>query len=373
MPSSPALRVLLVDDDSVDRARVRRALRPDHVVREAATAREGRSLAEAPAGSAFDVVLLDLRLPDAEGVDLLPWFGERGLPVVMLTGVEDTPVVVDAMQRGALDYLSKARLDGPSLERALQRAVETAALRRSLAEQRAEIVAQRDRLATQAATLAQLNADASDLARALTLAEQSERHRVSLLLHDQVQQILFGARLMLTSALRVEDTAEALVLVRDASAALGVGIEATRQLALDLTPPVLDSDDYAVALRWLGDHVGATYGLKVDVRTDAPVVIADREVRVLITEVVRELLFNVVKHAGTDRATVHLRCDDGRVEVEVSDRGRGFDTEAPSSSNGFGLYSVRRRLELLGGHLDVDARVGGGARFTLHAPVHADR
>ena len=365
------LRVLLVDDDAVDRALVRRALDPEHEVCEAATAAEGRDCLETGFdGAGPDVVLLDLRLPDADGTDLLPLYATRGLPVVMLTGVDDTAVVVETMQAGALDYLVKGSLSGPLLERALRRAVETARLRRAVAEQLAEIATQRDRLAEQTAALVRTTDEVRDLARALTLAEQAERHRLSALLHDGVQQQLFGAQILLASAQRDAAAEPLRDRIARASAIVGEGIEATRRLALDLTPPALESDDYALTLRWLARHAGETYGITVDVDVQEGIrgmVVADREVRVLVTDVVRELLANVARHAGTGRATVRLRRDGAAAEVEVVDAGRGFDPDARVV--GFGLYSVRRRLELLGGSLTVDSGPGRGARVTLRFPT----
>ena len=378
-PAGPAaamtpepLCVLLVDDDDVDRALVRRVLDPAHDVCEAATAAEGRECLETGFdGAGPDVVLLDLRLPDADGTDLLPVYGARGVPVVMLTGVDDTAVAVETMQAGALDYLVKGALTAPLLERALRRAVETAGLRRAVAEQQAEIAAQRDRLAEQADALARTNREVRDLARALTLAEQAERHRLSALLHDDMQQLLFGAQILLASAQRDAGAEPLRARLARASAIVGEGIEAARRLALDLTPPVLESDDYALTLRWLAGHAGETYGLTVDVdiaegADTRGAGLGDREVRVLVTAVVRELLFNVAKHAGTDRATVRLRRHGATAEVEVSDAGGGFD---PTASGGFGLYSVRRRLELLGGTLTVDSARGEGSRVTLRFPT----
>ena len=352
------LDLLVVDDDDVDRAQVLRLLGPGHAVREAATAAAGRTHAEtAPP----DLVLLDLRLPDAHGVELLPWFVERGLPVVMLTGVEDTEAVVEAMQGGAVDYLVKGRMDAGGLERALRAAVQTAALRR-------EVAAQQARLAEQAAAREVANREARDLAAALTLAEQAERRRIA--------SLLFGAQFSVHSLRRLATDDQAQADIDRAYDALAQSIEATRTLTLDLTPPVLDEEDYSVALQWLADHMHRQNGLVVDVVAEGETVVERREVRVLLTELVRELLFNVAKHAETDRATVRLGSHDGVLRVSVEDDGAGFDPEHVDDGDGaggFGLYSVRGRLELLGGRLDLDAVPGRGTRATIEIAHGAER
>ena len=353
----PALRLLLVDDDAVDRARVRRLLADRHDVTEAATAAAGRAAARDGAADA-DAVLLDLRLPDADGLELVPWFAERGLPVVMMTGVEDAAVVVDAMQRGATDYLVKGQMDAAGLERAVQRAVETAALRRAVDDQRR-------RLEEQAAELAEKNRAVRELASALALAEQAERSRIALVLHDHLQQILYGARLLVQSLPSPDDEGRARI-----ADALDESITVTRRLTLDLTPPVLDDEDFSVALGWVGAHAQEAYGLAVEVETAPGVVVARRDVRVLLVELVRELLFNAAKHAGTGRARLTLTHDDGLLTLAVEDDGQGFDpdtltTPDPARPGGFGLYSVRGRIELVGGTFDVRSAPDGGTTVTL--------
>lgn len=359
-----ALRLLLVDDDAVDRARVRRLLDAEHAVTEAATAADGRAAAERE-DSAVDAVLLDLRLPDADGLKLVPWFAERGLPVIMLTVVEDAAVVVDAMQRGAAGYLVKGQMTAASLGHALRQAVETAALRRAVDEQR-------QRLETQARVLAGQNREIQELASALTLAEQAERSRIALVLHDHLQQVLYGARLLTQSLVSTDDEGRDRI-----AAALDESIEITRRLTLDLTPPVLDAEDFSVAIRWVGEHAHEAYGLQVDVEAQTGVVVARRDVRVLLIELVRELLFNVAKHAGTGQARLGLTHAGGVLTLTVEDDGQGFDPEtlsAPTAAvpGGTGLYSVRGRIELVGGTFAVRSVPGDGTRVTLALDLSAD-
>ena len=361
------LTVLIVDDDEVDREQVRRLLPREHEVCEAA------SIAEAHAclGSHdVSLTLLDYRLPDADGVELLPTLRERHIPVIMLTGVESPEVIVNAMQLGAQDYLVKGALTEDGLRRAIANALEKAALVRAVAEQQRA-------LAQQAAALEAKNREIRALALALTLAEQEERRRVAYILHDDLQQQLYGANFalgLLRSAERLEDVRPSADRV---SAILKGALETARNLAVELTPPVLEQEDLEAAFTWLASHVSDLHGLHLEVVVESPCHVPSRGLRVLLLQLARELVFNVIKRAGVNEARIRLGEHDGCYTIAVEDDGRGFDVaNAPALSRetaptGLGLYSVRERLELLGGRLDIESREGEGTRATIWAPVEA--
>jgi signal transduction histidine kinase len=326
--------ILVVDDEALDRELVRRLLPGEVPVREAATAAEARAQL---AGAVPDLVLLDHHLPDVDGVDLLPLFVERHVPVVMLTGAEDPETIVAAMQRGAEDYLVKGALTRDGLARALANAVEKAALRRRLREQHAALVEQAEALEVR-------NGEIRSLAAALTLAEQAERHRIAEVLHDDVQQLLVGAlfHLQALQGARPAEYAERAVRVGEI---IQETLRYTRTLVVDLTPPVPE-EDLEVALRWVGDHMARLHDVAVHVSAATAAQMPSRDLRVLVVQSVRELIFNAIKHAGVKEVHVRLYEADGALVVAVEDAGRGFDPETggDSPTNGFGLTSVRERL-----------------------------
>src|SRR5690606_5885500 len=329
-----ALDILVVDASALDRELVRRLLPREHRRREAAAAREAeRCLADGP----VELVLLDNRLPDIDGLDLLPLFAERHLPVIMLTEIETAEAIGQAMQRGAQYYLVKGALTPESQGRAIRNAVEKVMLRRTL-------VAQQRALAEQAAALEARNRDIRALASALTLAEQAERRRIAELLHDHVQQLILGAQFNVRM-IEMAEGEERAGLIDEVGRILQEALQATRELAVDLTPPALEAEDIEEALSWLADHMSRLYRFEVKIEAEAPGRVPSRDVRVLLLQLVRELVFNAVKHAGTDRARIRLAEQEGGVVIAVEDEGRGFDVgdmEGPNRERrGFGLYSVR--------------------------------
>jgi signal transduction histidine kinase len=120
----------------------------------------------------------------------------------------------------------------------------------------------------------------------------------------------------------------------------------------------------------------AMHGLDVDVTGDRQLRMPDDATRVLIYQIVRELLFNIVKHAGTRHGRIELRQQDDRLDVCVSDEGRGFDPAAmqwPRTGRvgGFGIASASERLAMLGGSLEIDSSPESGTRVVLHVPTAA--
>src|SRR5690606_22357119 len=115
------------------------------------------------------------------------------------------------------------------------------------------------------------------------------------------------------------------------------------------------------------------HGLQIELQAEHSFYLPDQDMRVLLFHVVRELLFNVKKHAAVVRATVSLREEDDELVIEVSDDGRGFDTaglgQRSLQDRGFGLFSIRERLKLLGGKLQVVSAPDEGTRVIARVPV----
>jgi len=228
-----------------------------------------------------------------------------------------------------------------------------------------------------AARTAELRRRADQLARMaseLTLAEQRERWRLAQVLHDNLQQLLAGARFNLKILGRRADE-ELGGLIATIDGLVDQSIKASRSLTVELAPPILHEAGLPAAVDWLARWVEEKHGLRVDVRTDEAADIDREDVRVLVFQSARELLLNVVKHAGATEAAMALTLDGPDcLRLTVADRGVGFDPEAvwkgtASVFGGFGLFSVRERLALLGGRLEIDSRPGQGSRVALIAPM----
>lgn len=136
------IRLLVIDDDALDRMAVARAVKALGAGYEIQEARDGSRGMELASSQQFDCILVDYNLPDMNGLDLLIALREHpGIvaPIVMLTGSGNESIAVEAMKRGAQDYLSKAHFETERLSSVIAGAMEKCRQQRSVAESRAEL------------------------------------------------------------------------------------------------------------------------------------------------------------------------------------------------------------------------------------------
>jgi two-component system CheB/CheR fusion protein len=226
------------------------------------------------------------------------------------------------------------------------------------------------------AAVEERTSDVRALASSLTRAEQAERQRIAQLVHDDLQQLLHSAEMKLGLLREDHDQGRndaTTMNLDEIGELLDVSVTLARRLAVDLSPQVLDETDIGEILVWLAGQMYDMHGLTVDVALEAPIHADDRAQRVVLYQAIRELLFNVVKHAGIDRAIVELRRAGPDLVVEVSDQGAGFRPSdvPPGRSDSHGLDSIRQRIRLLGGQLDVTSTPEHGTRATIRCPVPA--
>lgn len=223
--------------------------------------------------------------------------------------------------------------------------------------------------------LRKANVRVRQLASDLVKAEQRERQRIAEILHDDLQQRLYGIQ-MKTAFIRA-DAEEGIfddvaTHIRDVDAWLLETIERTRELAVDLSPPILRNEGLREAIEWLAAQMNERHGLKIEVNAEQSFSMDDEGIRTLLFQIVRELLFNVVKHAQVDEAAVELYEENGGLVVRVHDHGVGFDVQnvihSDDNAQGFGLYNVRERLNFVGGRLEIQSRPGEGVTVTVYAP-----
>ncbi len=204
-----------------------------------------------------------------------------------------------------------------------------------------------------------------------SMLEELERKRIAEGLHDQIGQNLAMSKIRLENLIKQNpDVSE------DVRKTLGL-IEATirdsRSLTFELSTPVLYELGFIPAVEWLVEQIDNTHSLKAECIPGDSVCSIKGEMSVLLYKTVRELLYNIVKHADAGKATVSIDCIDTKLRIIVRDDGVGFDISAINpylaKDGGFGLLNVRERINYLGGTFTIDSEAGKGTRVEIVVQV----
>jgi PAS domain S-box-containing protein len=211
------------------------------------------------------------------------------------------------------------------------------------------------------------------LAVELIEAEEQERRRIADLLHDDLQQLLASARFLLQA---IVESLPHVPELGDVERMLTESIRASRALSHELSPSVLHQSGLAAALQWVSLQMRELFGLEVLLDIEPAKEVNNTYLKVFLFRAAKELLFNIVKHAGVKNARIAFSCTDNELSMTVIDQGKGFDPlilENPPPQLGLGLLSLRERAGYMGGRLTLDSAPGKGSRVSLRVPLELTR
>ena len=369
-------RILLIDDDQVDRTFVRRALLKSGLEHDLMEASDGASGLHLARTQVFDCVLLDYRLPDIDAFDLLAMLMTReggSQAVLMLTGEADQNVAMRLIGAGALDYLSKSDTTPSSLARAIR-----------YAKARREFVAE----------LRGARRDAEEKSAALDTLNRQKSLFFSIIAHDLRNpfQAILGLSNVLSQAVAARDHASIerrALAVRDAASlanSLMEGLFAWANLQMDTLATTLAEVDLEDVARETIEGAAvacADKGITIAAEIGGFGVHAHRD---MLAAVLRNLVSNAVKFTQPGgRITITANALADAVEIAVADTGVGMPPDkvedlfkldrrtttkgtAGERGSGLGLLLCRDLVERQGGELTVESTVGRGTRFSFVLP-----
>lgn len=208
----------------------------------------------------------------------------------------------------------------------------------------------------------------------LNLTEHRVRQKLAIDLHDYLAQLLVLSRIKLGQAKLEDVTPSVSQAMTEVQEVMDQALSYTRTLVSQLSPPILNEFGLPMALKWLAEQM-QQQGLTVSMELDREILSLPEEQSVLLFQSVRELLMNIVKHAGTNEARIAVTQAGGTLRITVSDQGAGCDLVAAETSiePGFGLFSIRERMKALGGGFELQSTPGEGTTATLLLPLDHTR
>ena len=337
--------ILVVDDEELNRLLLTTNLQESGYAAE--TAEDGQKALQMLHSQPFDAVLLDLIMPTMDGYQVLAAMKQsaalRRTPVIVISSMDDMDSIVRCIEMGATDYLAKP----------FNPALLHARIQGSLASLHEERVAMLREQFAQA-----------------TAVQEEERQRIARELHDGLVPALAGLSIRLhTAGKRLErDQHPAAEEIKELSEQAQSSSRDIRRLIHDLRPVALDELGLVPALRQHFARCEREHGMAVDFVADegerlpAPVETA-------LFRIVQEAVNNVLRHAHAQQVCVTLGRKADHVELCVVDDGLGFDIQLPRSGRHIGLWSMRERVEQLGGQFEVRSAPGQGTALTALIPL----
>ncbi len=206
----------------------------------------------------------------------------------------------------------------------------------------------------------------------LSLTESRERRGIAEDLHDHIGQALAYIKMNI-SVLRgnaifcgFESNIENLMKLLDQT------IKYTRDLTIEISPPVIYELGLPATLEWLAERFREKHNIAITVQKIGEIHEIDDDCRITIFKSIQELLMNTVKHSGATKIAIDYEINAERLRIKVADNGCGFDVgildSTSSNTNRFGLFNIRERLSYLGGEARIESKIGSGTTVILNLP-----
>jgi signal transduction histidine kinase len=209
-----------------------------------------------------------------------------------------------------------------------------------------------------------------DLGRRLLKAQEEERSRIALELHDDVSQQAVALAIDLQ---RINDSAEgpSQTIVRDAQRRVKSLLKSVHDLSHRLHPANLRLVGLLGALGQLQRDLSRP-GIAITVSSENVSAILPDDIALCLFRIAQESMQNAIKYSGARTIRVELKGDEQGIALTIVDNGTGFDVEA-AAGTGLGLISMHERAESVGGTLKVVSRKGAGTRLQVTVPCRTSQ
>ncbi|MBN2061176.1 MAG: response regulator [Deltaproteobacteria bacterium] len=359
MTDKQKIRVLLIEDDEDDYKIIKETLSEiQHVQISLEWVSEIKRVPEKIRSNEYDICLMDYRLEGTNGIDLMKDMVEKGFeaPFIFLTGYGDHEIDLLSMKSGAADYLEKGEIDPGILERSIRYSIERKrhinALR--ISEQRLHL-----------------------LSAKLAEAQEDERKGLAREIHDGIGSNLVAIKYALESILvrmRRNKSLEQDLSIEQVLDYVKDAIKEAQRISSDLRPSVLDDMGLGASVRWICRRYSEIYpGIRIRRRLNPKEIDVPLSLKVVIFRVLQEAMNNVVKHSGADAVYLNIRTTDERLTMIIRDNGHGFSPDVALGKEiegGVGLISMKERIEMSGGSLEISSEEAKGCVIKAVWPIN---
>ena len=295
----------------------------------------------------FDIILLDLSLPDKTGLPLIREIVEisGAAPVIVLTGYADFEFGVKSLSLGVSDYILKDELTSLMLYKSIVYSIERKKTISAL-----EVSEKRVR----------------NFARQLNNVLEEERSRIAREIHDEFGQQLSGLKMSLTALKKFNTTENNLEpLLNNMVADVNTSIDAVRQIANELRPVLIDKLGLFAAIEWLVSEFEKKTGVtaRLYMAVDQPQI--DKALEINIFRICQEALTNIAKYAEATLVKIVIEECGDQLCIKIMDNGVGIKSGALHNPLSMGLLNMRERANLIAAQLNISSSAQEGTVIEL--------
>lgn len=360
MESLEHIRILLVEDDEDDFVIMREIL--TSVRNQNFELDWGNDFDEGlfkASSSEHDLCIVDYFLGERTGIEFIDEYFHRGIeaPIIILTGQGDFDIDMLAMEKGAVDYIDKNRLDPVLLERSIRYAVRNSKILNQLRQSEKQL---------------------HYLSLKILETQEQERKTVARELHDSIGSSLTAIRFALEQKIRSMgpesrsvSSGFSLEKIMDM---LKEVIDESQRIAYNLRPSVLDTLGLLPAIRSLCRRNSEIHKeISLDVRLELSEEEIPEKLKIVCYRIIQECFNNAAKHSNADRLHLYMGRSENTLNLIVEDNGKGFEVEKTialaSQNNSMGLQGMIERVELAGGNIDIISNKGQSTKIKIQLPL----
>lgn len=203
----------------------------------------------------------------------------------------------------------------------------------------------------------------------LSLAEERKRRNIAYELHEKLGQGLAISKIKMGALIQKAEGSGFEQELKDVYRFIDEAITDARLLTRELSPPVLHQFGFPAAVEWLAEELKAKYGVEIQLEQNV-IERLNLDLEVILFQVARELLINVVRHSKASLCKVFIAENDKSLKLTVHDNGRGFIYKPKNllKGNGYGLFGITERIKHLGGCFKIESRKGSGTMVCIIVP-----
>jgi len=349
---SADLRILIIEDNPVDLFLIEQMLEASPLKTENIFSTDRISRAcQLLQEQSINIVLLDLSLPDSFGIQSLVKVKNASskIPIIVLTGMNDSSGVVEALKQGAQDYLIKGEFTEHYLAQSIKYSIE-----RKKAEEKT--------LGLEKELARQQKLKQMEITHAVIVAQENQSNMIGEELHDNISQILATVKLYLHEAMCEEEPRR--VLITRSHKNVSLVIEEIRKLSKLLIAPSLNDIGLKASIRELIRNIQFVKKIKIKLAVASLTESClNKEQQITIYRILQEQLNNIMKYADASSVIIEIKKEEDTLSLVITDDGNGFDPTL--RRNGIGLINITSRAELLNGKVQIISAIGKGCTLKV--------